>query len=251
MSGSALALPGEGTVDSNDIQRGAVKTQALHHRAVTTQKIDRQAVRGGKLASNSVKGGKIRAGSVSTAKLKADAVTATKLADGAVTNAAIAEDSIGADKLESLALIPQTKLAAATGASFDAARNAAQPTELFKKGPLSLYAKCFTDTTADETYAFVYAATTAAGSLLASGDDTLDGDPFLDPATDEVDREAYSESTGNDSADGFRNVFELSAPDGTVLHGQIATYAKNGALAGGDGPYGGGDACLFSGTVIG
>jgi hypothetical protein len=241
MSGSALALPGDGTVDSNDIQRGAVKTQALHHRAVTTQKIDRQAVRGGKLAANSVKGGKIRAGSVSASKLAADAVTGEKIAD----------NSIDDSKLESLALIPQTKLAATSGADFDAARTAAQPTELLKKGPFSVYAKCFTDTASDVTYAYLYAATTAAGSLLAAGEDTLDGDPFLDPATDEEDREIWSESAGNNAADGFRNAFEMSAPDGTVLHGQIATYTKNGTLASGNGPYGDGDVCMFTGSIAG
>lgn len=241
MSGTAVALPGSGNVDSNDIKRGAVKTQALHHRAVTTQKINRQAVRGGKIARNAVKGGKIRNG----------AVKSQKILDGAVVASKVANDAIDDSKIADRATIPLHKVAAATGANFDAARTAATPTELFKKGPFTLYAKCFTDTTADETHAYVYAATTAAGSLLAAGEDTLTGDPFLDPGTVEVDREVFEDEANNNATDGFRTMFELTAPDGMTLRGQVAAYAKNGDLAGGNGVYGAGDACLFTGNVIG
>ena len=241
MSGTAVALPGSGTVDGNDIKRGAVKTQALHHRAVTTQKINRQAVRGGKLARNAVKAGKIRDGAVKTQKLLDGAVTAPKIANNAIDDAKIADR----------ALIPLRKVTAATGANADAARAAATPTELFKKGPLSLYAKCYTDTTADDTYAAVFAATTAAGSVLLSSEDVLIGNPFLDPGTAEANREVEVEDANNNDADGFRNVFELVAPDGMAVRGQVAAFAKNGNLPGGDGIYGAGDACLFSGIVSG
>ncbi len=241
MSGTAVALPGRGDVEANDIKAGAVKTKALHHRAVTSRKIDRQAVRGGKLARNSVKGGKIRDGAVKSTKLAAGAVVGPKIANGAIDESKIA------DRVS----IPLGRVAAATGADFNAARTAAAPTELLKKGPFTLYAKCFTDTTADQTFAYVYAATTAAGSLMTAGDDVLTGDPFLDPGTAEADREVFGQSAGNDSADGFRSLFELTAPDGMTLRGQVATYAKNGELPGGNGAYGAGDACLFTGEVTG
>jgi len=41
----------------------------------------------------------------------------------------------------------------------------------------------------------------------------------------------------------------MSAPGGASLAGEVALYAKNGALPGGDGVYGAGDACLFSGSA--
>ena len=148
MGGSALALPGKNQVDSHDIQKGAVNTRQIARHAVTSAKLDTKSVKGGKLAGKSVKGGKIRDKAVKTSKLDDQAVTTDKLADGAVTGPKVADDSIGDAKLSDSQLIPLTKVTATDGASFDNARNAAPPQELFKKGPLTLYAKCFTDTSA-------------------------------------------------------------------------------------------------------
>jgi hypothetical protein len=251
LGGTASALPGSNQIDGNDIKRGAVKTQALHHRAVTTQKLQRQAVRGGKLARNAVKSGKIRDKAIIGRTLGDAAVTEAKVADAAITGAKVADDSIGTDKLRDQTMFDSKRLSAANGGSFDAARAAASPTQLYAEGQLSLYAKCFTDDSSDTTHAYVYAATNAAGALLASGEDSLLGDPFLDPGTDEEDREVWSASTGNDAADGFRNQFQITAADGTAIHGLVTAYAKNGALPGGNGQYGDGDACLVSGFVFG
>jgi hypothetical protein len=241
MAGSAIALPGTGRIEAGDLKRGAVKTQALHHRAVTTQKIQRQAVRGGKLAHASVKPGKLKAG----------AVTTSKLANGAITGVKVANDSIDATKLADRAVIQPQKVAAAGGANLSAARDAAAPALLFEKGPLSLYAKCFTDTSSDTTYGYVYAATRSEGSVLLSDEDKLAGGPFLDPDTAEAQREAIGQRAGNDSARGAMGELQLVAGDGTAVQGQMSALVKNGDLPGSDPVYGPGDMCVFSGGVSG
>jgi hypothetical protein len=231
MAGTAVALPDGAKVDTNDIAK----------RAVTSSKIDSKAVKGGKIASQAVKGGKIRPEAVSTAKLAAKAVTGAKIAD----------DAVGQSQLADHKLIALTKVAATAGTDAATARAAAPPQELFKRGALTIYGKCYTDTTADETTAAVYAATTAAGSVMASNGTTLAGDPFLDPTTDEVDRDIDSGTASNNSAAGRRAVYEIASPDGAAVQGVIASFAKNGDLPGGDGVYGAGDACMFSGNVDG
>jgi hypothetical protein len=77
--------------------------------------------------------------------------------------------------------------------------------------------------------------------------DSLYGNPFLDPSTSEDARQIYTNSTSENNASGWRTIFQMSAPSGASLAGEVALYAKNGTLPGGDGVYGGGDACLFSG----
>jgi hypothetical protein len=69
LSGTAVALPGRNTVDSGDLQRGAV----------TSPKIARGAVVTAKLRNNSVTGPKIRNGSVTGAKVQAGTLTGADL----------------------------------------------------------------------------------------------------------------------------------------------------------------------------
>lgn len=112
---------------------------------------------------------------------------------------------------------------------------------------MSVYAKCFTDASEPRTHAEVYAATTEAGSVFVGNTDSLEGEPFLEPTTKEEERQIYAQSTGENSASGWRTIFQISAPGGASLAGEVALYAKNGALTEGQGAYGAGDACLFSG----
>ena len=69
LTGAAIALPGKGSVDKNDLAKNAVKTKTIKN------------------------------GAVSGPKLKAGAVTSDKLADGAVTNGKIANGAVNAAKL--------------------------------------------------------------------------------------------------------------------------------------------------------
>jgi hypothetical protein len=211
LAGSAVALPGKNSVKSNDIAKNAVK-------------------------SKHVKNNKLKGADINEAKL------------GQVPSAARA-DSAGA--VDTVKVSGLKKVNATEGADFDAARAAAPEVTLLTKGALTVYGKCFTRTDADITYAYTYIKTSQNGSVFTAGNDSLEGDDFLDTNTDEEDRELYNDSAGNDDASGFRNMFDAAAPDGTLLNGMVTQYAKNGDLTGGDGIYGAGDVCLLGASALG
>jgi len=83
LGGTAAALPGTGSVTSNDIARNAVKTGNIARNAVKTRNIARNSVRTRALANNAVTTGKLANAAVTTAKLADGAVTAPK-SDGLV-----------------------------------------------------------------------------------------------------------------------------------------------------------------------
>lgn len=79
MAGSAIALPGKGSVDKNDFAKGSVTKKAIKKGAIT--------------------GKAIKAGAVGTPAIADGSVTDVKLADGSVTGGKVADGSIGAGKL--------------------------------------------------------------------------------------------------------------------------------------------------------
>ncbi len=103
LAGSAVALPGKGSVDKNDlakgavtkkaIKKGAVTKKALAANAVATSALADGAVTTPKLASGAVEGGKIAASAVDGAKIAAGAVDGGKIADGVVTTAKLAPEA--------------------------------------------------------------------------------------------------------------------------------------------------------------
>lgn len=68
LGGTAVALPGKGTVTSNDIAKKAVKTKNIAKKAVKTKNIAKQAVASKNLADEAV----------TTAKIAGEAVTGAK-----------------------------------------------------------------------------------------------------------------------------------------------------------------------------
>jgi len=246
-----LILGGATAIAAGQLGKNSVGKKQLKANSVTTAKIKKNAVTAAKIKKNAVTGVKIANGSVTTEKLGAKAVTGANIADDTITGANVASGSLSSADLSDVRIIPLTKIGATGGADFEAARKAAPSHVLFSKGPLTVYAKCITDDNSPRTYSIAYISTTQAGSVLVSGEDSLEGDPFLNPDTEEDDREVYDDSAGADSASGFRAIFQAAAPDGTSVSGQVATYAKNGSLPGGDGIYGSGNTCLFSGFVNG
>lgn len=201
------------------------------------------------LKANSVTTAKIKKNAVTSKKIKNGSVTTAKLANNAVIGSKVADGSLSSADLSDLHVKGLTKVAATAGATEEEARAAAPPVQLFSNGPLSVYVKCFTDSSEPRTYAEVYAATTEAGSVFVGNSDSLYGDPFLEPTTKEDERQIYTQSTGENDANGWRTIFQISAPGGTSLAGEVALFAKNGTLTEGQGVYGAGDACLFSGYV--
>jgi hypothetical protein len=246
-----LVLGGATALAAGQLAKNSVGKKQLKANAVTTAKLKKNAVTTAKIKNNAVTEAKIKNGAITSAKLGAKVVTGANIADDTITAANVAPGSLSSADLTDVRMIPLTKIGATGGADFEAARKAAPSHVLFSKGPLTVYAKCITDDSSPRTYAIAYISTTQAGSVLVSGEDSLEGDPFLNPDTEEEDREVYDDSAGENSASGFRAIFQAAAPDGTSVSGQVATYAKNGSLPGGDGIYGSGNQCLFSGFVNG
>jgi hypothetical protein len=245
LSGTAIALPGRNGVDSGDIRNGAVKSADIKN--------------------NNVRGKDIRNGGVGSADVKNDGLTGADISESSlskVPSAAAADTATRATSAGATDGFQRfRKTASATeGADFDAARGAAPEVALATAGPFALYGKCFEDTAgdADETndtvYAFTYIRTSEAGSLLDGETDGLDGDPFLDPSTDEVERELVDTNASDDTADYSGNGdAEISAvaPSGAQVTALLAVGALNGDVTGGPGAYGASDGCVFNGSVFG
>lgn len=154
------------------------------------------------------------------------------------------------------AVIGLRQVGATDGVSADAARSAAPKVPLFAKGPLSVYAKCFRDTTASVVTAAIFIETTSDGVIFDGGVDLKSGGPadtdFLNTTTAEVDRELDVQTAAADSAilDGDEEEFSAVAPDGTAIRGGLYIAAKQGTLALAGGAYGAGNVCLFGGHVL-
>jgi hypothetical protein len=78
LGGSAVALPGKGSVDSGDIKKKAVKSKNIAKKAVKSKNIAKQAVKSKNLADGAVEAAKLAGGAVTTAKIAGDAVTGAK-----------------------------------------------------------------------------------------------------------------------------------------------------------------------------
>lgn len=220
MSGAAIALPGKAQVKKDDIAKGAVTAKA----------IARNAVRGKQVAANAVTG----------VKVKDESLSSKDVSDYGVI-------SSGAGNF--------VKLTATLATSEALGRTAAPATVLFKKGTITISAKCFRDTTADQTFGEVYIATSANGAIFDGSTDELGGGPlatdFLNTNTVDTDRQLETISVLGATAAIDESEFAIIGPDGTHLLGQLTTAAKNGTLPGGNGAYGAGSVCLFGGEFSG
>ncbi len=253
-----LVLGGASAVAANQLGKNTVGSKQLKPGAVTAPKLKKDAVAGAK----------IKAGAITEAKLADGAVTGAKVKDGSLTGAKISLSTLGtvpsantansansastASNLAGYSRKGQTRVVATPGASEEAARLAAPEVTLLSSGPLTVYAKCFTDTSSPRTYAVIYLKTSLGGVLLDSDDDQFEGDPFLEPNTDEEDRELLYDNVSADEADVYGNhspEFSAMAPDGTTVRGELQLALKNGNLPEGNGIYGAGDACLFAGDL--
>jgi hypothetical protein len=236
-----LVLGGAAAYAGSRVPKHSVGPRQLKTNAVTTPKLRR----------NAVTAQKIRNGAITNAKLGLGAVSATKIGPDAVNGASVADNSLSTADLSDVKPLPRMTLPAAAAAGFERARGAGPAAPPRNPGALSVYAKCFTDSEEGRTWAIAYAASAQPGSLLVSGADALAGGPFLNPATEENDRELAAASATENSAGGAHSAFSVDAPDGTTVTGQLAIFAKNGSLSDGSGPYGPGDACVVSGYEIG
>jgi hypothetical protein len=239
MSGAAVALPGKGDVEANDIEKNAVKSKHIAKNAVRSQEVLGKSLKGNDLKDETIANKQLKDDAVDSSKVEADSLDDSDLSDYEVLGNA------DGDVL---------RLTATEGANAAAARTAAPATELFKKGELTITAKCFRDTAADQTFAEIYIATSVNGAIF-EGSDELSGGPaatdFLNTDTAEANRRLGTVSATGATAQMDAGEFTVVAHDGTHLVGQTTVAAKNGALAGGNGAYGDGNVCLFGGEVAG
>jgi hypothetical protein len=260
MSGAAIALPGKGKVQTNDLQNSSVTKKKIAKGAVGSAQIVGKSIKGNRLKDGAVKSKQLAENAVTSKKLEAQAVTADKVKDGSLTGKQVAAEGISSGNISDYAVIgtaagPFHKLTATDAGSEAAGRSDAPATTLFKKGQLAVTAKCFRDTVGNDVYAEVYIESAADGATFTSFTDGLFGGnaaaDFLNDDTALADRQLAAVSTGATSANMGFSTFGANGVDGTSLNGQVTAAAKNGVLAGGNGVYGDGNVCIFSGQIAG
>jgi hypothetical protein len=192
------------------------------------------ALSGTAYAANKIGSNQIKAGAVTTAKIRNNAVTPAKTS---------------AFKT----MLNGTRIVATDGLTLDAARAAAPAKSLFRRGPLTVYAKCFRDSVTNDLRGAIYAKTTRNFSIM-EGNDDLSGGPvkldYLNTDTPEAERELdVGNVTGTDT-DYAEDENMAAVPGGPVISFVTGIGVKNGpAFA--NGPYGPGNACFFQGAAFG
>ncbi|WP_372734220.1 hypothetical protein [Nocardioides sp.] len=188
--------------------------------------------------------------------IKNGSITATDIKKKSLTGKQVKDKSLKAADLKpgTLPYVRTLRVPATAGATEDAARAAAPARTLYQSGPLTVYGKCYTDNSGPTTYVTIFVKTSKNGALIDSDDDSFEGGTatdYLNKNTLEIDRELMSTNTGLNSASYYGSHSadgHVWAADGTVISGLMSVGAKNGTLPGGNGPYGSGNACLFSGN---
>jgi hypothetical protein len=226
MSGAAVALPGKNSVKSNDIAKNAVK--------------DKQ------IKKNAVRSSEIKNGKVKSADLKDESVNGKKVADGSLSATDLGDYAVLGDG---------TKVAATAGVDFDVARAAAPETPLYSTDTIEIYAKCLLNSTTTRVRGEIYVRTSADGAMMEGQDDLpgtgSGGTEFLTVATLEADRQLDVQNAGPNAASYDEAEGAITTAKGRSMQVLTAIGAKQGNPAGGNGPFGVGDVCLFGGSVHG
>lgn len=239
LGGASYAALGKNSVGSKQLKKSAVVTKKIKKNAIVTSKI----------RNNAVTGAKVKESSLGTVPEAAHATAA-----GLATNATNASNATRADSAKSLDGLQRLGLkrltSSASNATFSAAMAAATEVPLFELGTVSIYAKCFTVGTSLVAAHFI--KTSENGVIFDSQYDQAHGSPsFLDVGTPENEREILNTSAGMDSYSYYSNpdpTYILTAA-GQSYRVNTSVYVKQGNLPGGDGPYGPGSVCLFTGTA--
>lgn len=122
-------------------------------------------------------------------------------------------------------------------------------------GQFTLYGKCFRETATPQSYAELFVETTINEAIFDGDEGEQAGGPatdYLNTDTTELDRRILSEDTADNAANiqgEGDSEFTLIAKSGLTVVGDVAVAVKHGALTGGDGPYGAGNQCLFTGQA--
>ena len=226
MSGAAVALPGKNTVKSNDIAKDAVKSSDIAKEAV------------------------------SSSEITDDKVKSKDLQDDGIKGKDVGESALDSGHLSDYNLLGESpvKVTGTVGATFAAARAAAPETLLYSADSIEVYAKCLVNTGVPAIRGAMYVRTTVDGAMMEGFDDLpgVDGSQFLNTSTAEVNRELMTVDAATANTASYDETEALiTSAEGRAFHVLPNIGAKHGTPAGGNGPFGAGEICLFGGAIFG
>lgn len=246
--GGATAVAAQ-KVRTADIRAGAVTTNKIRGAAVTANKLRKNSVRTGKIRGGAVSSDKIQNNAIGELKIQNGAIGRAKIQNSAVNGEKVADGSLSIDDLGDVSVTPLAQAAATPGANKEVARGAAPALPLYSNGPLALYGKCYRGVIEQQTTAGVFVASSLPNTV-ASGVESET--PLVGPGTAETNRVlAEVTTTGDPDAKGGASPVQATAANGVAIAGLVTAYAKQGDLPGGNGPFGAGEACLFTTQIIG
>lgn len=260
-----FVLGGGAAFAASHLAKNSVGKKQLQANSVTSPKIKKGAVTEAKLGGGAVTAAKLAGGSVTGPALANGVVTNEKLANGAVTGSKVNVGSLGtvpsaavAGSLANMTALKLTKVdASATALTEEGAQAVAAPVPLYEDGHFLVYGKCFVSTGGGNTiFSKVFIATKQNGAIFDSDDEELSGeapDGYLNVDTLEELREVIDDSAEENEANmqyEGDTEFGATAADGYTIQGVNQVAEKAGSPAAGDGPYGPGNVCLFSGYVL-
>ena len=248
-----------GSINSREIKNNTIRSKDIRNNNVRAKDLRNNDVRTGDLRNNDVRGRDVRNGTLTGGDVGANQLTGEDILESSLGTVFRASGASAVDTLKTSGA-PKRVASSASNAVEATARAAATAVPLLTAGPFDLYGKCYTDsngvgdTGPPDTVGTIFIRTRQNGSVLDAEDNTLDGTPaFLNGATAEASRAVNGAAAGqNDSAGTTSDddMFSALAPGGTGIAGQPEVFAKNGTLAGGNGIYGAGNACVFKVNAI-
>jgi hypothetical protein len=235
-----------GSIDSREIKNNTVRTKDLRNNDVRGKDIRNSTIRSADIGADQVRGPDVKESTLGL-------VPAANLAN--LANLANRANSAGSvDKLKTVGSYKRVT-SSATGADQTAGRAAASEVPLMSFGAFDVYGKCYVDSSGPTLHGEVFIRTKESGSIFDSDDGQLNGDTdFLNTDSPESAREMINPSTGDNSAtidSSDHNEFVANSPGGTGIEGAVDGAVKKGTLAGGNGIYGSGDVCIFTGHIVG
>jgi hypothetical protein len=142
--------------------------------------------------------------------------------------------------------VPVSAESTSTGTALDNA----DVVTLAKRGNITMFGKCVRNTASDTVVGGTFARTGAPGAMYRTGAGLASlfnpGEPAAMPGFANA-----ANNTINFADAEFDNVIILAANHRLALSAVVHVGAKNGSPAVGNGPFGAGDRCSFSGSLIG
>lgn len=194
------------------------------------------------LRKSAVNNSDIRGRAVSGPKVRKDTLSGYHINESGLTNVPMA-DAVATD----FTSVYKRVAANGSGATVAAARAAAAEVPLLTHGQITLYAKCYIDTTANALWGEVIARTSADGATAFSTDNPFNGDPeFLNTGTTEVNRVSNSTVAMNNAATStVDSAMEFFGPDSNGMRVSSTIWIKHGTLPQGSALLAHGDQCAF------